>query len=404
MTLQNMRRWLPTARDLDEQQTQVIIDCVNHGDRLVYGPAGSGKTAIALHCANVLHKSGRSFRIIVYTNLLLKFIAAGASDLALPSDCVTTFYRWVRELHVRYIGTPPHDPNDMFSRWVDNLVAYWRRYPAIVPKYEFLLIDEAQDFKDNVATLLHMLSSNLMIFADSAQSLYVDTVDRAALLKRWAPVGATYDIPHNYRNPLSIARVAALFLDTRVNSPSRFLQCVKGRDYDHKPEWHQVANEQGQIDKICELIRETRGSVRIGILYRHRRDLEHDQRALAQRHIPVQIGLPQTDTINFNVCLPVLITAHSAKGMEFDQVILPWLDSDKWDGDAMNVHERNLFFVALTRANERLYMVATRGKECAFLTEITGNHPELIQTPGSTSVDRRVYHSAVAQVDEDSPF
>ena len=38
--------------------------------------------------------------------------------------------------------------------------------------------------------------------------------------------------------------------------------------------WYQVTNADEQVDKIRELIEEARGDVRIGILYRHNRDLE----------------------------------------------------------------------------------------------------------------------------------
>ena len=374
----NLLRWLPAFRDMDYEQQAVVTDSLKSGGLLVYGPAGSGKTAIALYSGKTLSDLGKSFKVFVYTNVLMNFIKAGTSDLKLPPDCVTTLYRWARQQHELQIGYPPDGGEEKYSLWVDNLIRYWSRNPSRTTRYDYVLVDEAQDFKDNVARLLHMISPNVLVVADPSQSLYVDTKDRTTLIQRWNPLSDHREIPSNYRNPRSVAKVAALFLDPGTGTPEEFLRRVKGRAHEGKPIWYQVANADEQADRIRDLTEEARGSVRIGILYRHQRDLEQDQIRLQRRGIRTQTKMTGID---FNNAAPVLTTVHSAKGLEFDWVILPSLNEYSWDGNANDRKERNLFFVALTRTKERLYFISRKGSECAFLKEILERDPDSVQSP-----------------------
>lgn len=402
----NLLRWLPAFRDMDYEQQAVVTDSLKSGGLLVYGPAGSGKTAIALYSGKTLSDLGKSFKVFVFTNVLMNFIKAGASDLQLPSDCVTTFYRWARQQHELQIGYPPDTGEDKFSLWVDNLIRHWTRNPSQTPRYDYVLVDEAQDFKDNVARLLHMISPNVLVVADPSQSLYVDTKDRATLIQRWNPLSGYGEIPNNYRNPRSVARVATLFLDPTTSTPADFMGRVKGRAHEGKPIWYQVTNADEQTDRICGLIEKARGSIRIGILYRHQRDLEQEQIRLQRRGARIQVALSKTSGYDFNNPVPVLTTVHSAKGLEFDCVILPSLNEYSWDGDADDRKERNLFFVALTRTKVELCFISRKGSECAFLKEILERDPDSVQSPLVPS-PMKSFASTVAPNafdDNDDPF
>lgn len=78
-----------------------------------------------------------------------------------------------------------------------------------------------------------------------------------------------------------------------------------------------------------------------------------------------------------------LYTMHGAKGLEFDNVVLLGMDDDKIPGDVTrrggqpgdiaNVSsERRLFYVAMTRAKQRLILSHTAGKASRFLHELPG--------------------------------
>jgi len=61
-----------------------------------------------------------------------------------------------------------------------------------------------------------------------------------------------------------------------------------------------------------------------------------------------------------------LITAHSAKGLEFDHVIVMDCGDWRWDGD----DDRRLLYVAMTRARQTLVTIRAEGGRNAYLTDL----------------------------------
>lgn len=72
------------------------------------------------------------------------------------------------------------------------------------------------------------------------------------------------------------------------------------------------------------------------------------------------------DTLNFaNHDLPCILTYHSGKGTEFDNVFIPFADED------MGL-ERNPFYVAITRSSSRLFITYSR-KLTSLLKDVNSN-------------------------------
>jgi ATP-dependent exoDNAse (exonuclease V) alpha subunit len=60
------------------------------------------------------------------------------------------------------------------------------------------------------------------------------------------------------------------------------------------------------------------------------------------------------DTLDFtNLDLPSILTYHSAKGTEFDNVFIPFADDD-------SRIDRNAFYVAITRSSSRVFITYSR--------------------------------------------
>ena len=82
----------------------------------------------------------------------------------------------------------------------------------------------------------------------------------------------------------------------------------------------------------------------------------------------------------------VLMTAHRAKGLEFDHVLI--LDGGGWS-DA-NDEERRLFYVAMTRARKTLTVCESSGGHHAFMRDL--GQLSLRSRPGGFEIDRRLSH------------
>ena len=112
-----------------------------------------------------------------------------------------------------------------------------------------------------------------------------------------------------------------------------------------------------------------------------------------------------------------LSTIHQAKGMEWPVVILPWLvesifPSARSVEDGNIDEERRLFYVAVTRAKDRLYMSAPRAKKTAegglfpvepsiFVKEIP---PELVEAQDIYSYTPEAVQRPRSRFDDDEDY
>lgn len=69
-----------------------------------------------------------------------------------------------------------------------------------------------------------------------------------------------------------------------------------------------------------------------------------------------------------------IITAHGSKGLEYNTVIIPEFNKGKWPSGKNDwktiEEERRIFYVAITRAEESLYIFKDEGEESIFRREI----------------------------------
>ena len=94
----------------------------------------------------------------------------------------------------------------------------------------------------------------------------------------------------------------------------------------------------------------------------HRLALEYSTRTLEEFLENIALVSDQ-DTLKENINAPTLLTLHAAKGLEFGAVFLVGLDdgivphSRSFDEPEGMEEERRLFYVGITRAKDRLYLV-----------------------------------------------
>lgn len=164
------------VRRLTEQQFSVLSMLRRAPRFAVFGPAGSGKTFIAMEQARRLAADGKRVAILCYSRGLSRFIRR-ASD-ALPERqrpaFVGTFHQWGWRLGLQLPATPT-------SQWwetesAQEMLAAVRALEA-ERRFDAIIVDEAQDFGVPwwpvvIASLRDEVNGELVVFADEDQEVF----------------------------------------------------------------------------------------------------------------------------------------------------------------------------------------------------------------------------------------
>lgn len=249
---------------------------------------------------------------------------------------------------------------------------------------DHVLIDEGQDLEPAKWKLLRAIvaegPNDLFIADDTHQRIY----GRPTVLKQYGIhiQGRSRRLTLNYRTTLENLRFALGVLVGETYDDAEGLE-VSTEGYRSarsgpKPTTHAAKSDAEQLDKIAADIRrwvdEGVRKETIAILAASNNAAKKVQQGLAQRDVSVAL-LTQPRVTGGQ---PVVITMHTAKGMEFSRVVLfdvsdgafppPWAykgvpEEDKPDKDRQF---RSLLYVAASRARDEL-VVTWKGAPSALL-------------------------------------
>jgi superfamily I DNA/RNA helicase len=274
-----------------------------------------------------------------------------------------------------------------------DLFEHVNRLPdAGLTKYSYVMVDEAQDLPPVILKFAKKLAQNSITIAyDSAQKIYSSAFSLAEL-------GidirgrASKSLKRTFRNTLEISKFAnALFQhikDAKTGDGDFVLPEYIGRSGE-MPTVIECKNEFDQKNILCalidRLIKEETGT--IGLLYRGENENIRLHSWLKNAGIPAKlISRKKLDSpIQENVRLCSL---HSAKGLEFDVVIIPFfqkgifpyqqaLDDSPDDEQAVIDKERKLLFVGITRARSNVFLLFS-GEKSMYFDELDSNTYRLL--------------------------
>lgn len=352
---------------LTRQQFHALSGLFQMPSVAIVGPAGSGKTVLALWHLQALHESGRRAVYVCFNKVLAESLRLANPTL---SDCIKSVDRLFGEIAPSAARTSDpthfhreHLPTEVF----DRVTSQWNEEK----KYDAVLVDEAQDFSDTQILALSVLrrkEGSWALFLDRQQDLY-----------RVAPGGdvqadVVFRLQYNCRNTSLVNRAANGVSGNQVEShpdvpPGAPVQVefvkrdqMANRAYQLASQWNgQVKGKDGHAPTIAILSPYV---------------LERSAMAGHDRGHGIELrqsinGLGAKATAYFS-------TIKSFKGLEADCVVL--VDAKLPGGPAL-AHED--LYVACTRAKLRLVLltddqVNKSGLEQAVLTG-------QLQTPAATS-------------------
>lgn len=261
-----------------------------------------------------------------------------------------------------------YDFNDMIKIATNNI-----NNNQIKTNYKYIIIDEFQDTSLNRFKLINaiMKQNNAKIFVvgDDYQSIYRFSGCNLDIFLNFNKLVNNLNIinlDYNYRNPKEIIDVANSFIMKNKNQIKKETICLKNINKPIKICFYK--NKRTAIEKILKYI-ETKYLI---------------------------LGRNNKDKDLFNIQDKPFLTIHKSKGLEEDNIILINLtnNNNSLPSKIKNhklinkiiktdyypyEEERRLFYVALTRTRNNIYLLAPKSNYSIFIKELMKNYKNYIE-------------------------
>ncbi|MFO7907217.1 MAG: 3'-5' exonuclease [Planctomycetota bacterium] len=366
---------------LDLQQER-HARALGSGHRILYGVAGSGKTVLLIARARLLSEQEAENRVLVlcYNVALASYLKQCLADCAHATVC--HFDQWAINNGVTRRRGEEND--SLGARMLDRLT----RDARDVHRFDAVLIDEAQDFAPAwfecaLKALKEQLDGDLVIVSDASQGLYRRigvSWESLGIQARGRTISTRFDLHRNYRNSHEILTLARHFAASPTTDTEDGMLCVPVdpelavRKTGIKPVAVRASSRQEECDRIVSVIADLRqgrffghtlpepvAEERIGILYprmhpRYREHFDQLYDRLRRQHTVCWLNRDREARTRVNAPGIKIQTIHSAKGLQYQAVILMWAEllfpPNLPDDDEETY--RRLLYVALTRAEDYL--------------------------------------------------
>lgn len=354
-------KWLVPENELDRDQRDFINSLAqNKSNRWVEGFPGSGKTVLLLYAAkNICVKEPKaSIVFIEFTHSLINMVEAAINELRSGNNFqeipVQTYYEFCKGTEL----------------------------------YDYILCDEVQDLPDRVLSAMHRKArKQVFVAGDLNQSIFIKDPQLGEPTCSPEAIGSILNIPR--RDTLHVIHRLTPTIIKAVNAFMPSMNIMQGRYSMMKTDTQiRVWKASNQTMEADSIMKEALDSVRVdksvGILFRHHANIENFVNAyLKQKRMPLwsvqknKFGRPDYFILNnhlksLNIPMQyvgnkygsfsseestiTLMTYHSAKGIDFDKVFLPFKNQVP---DSMSDIEKTLLMVAMTRSRQDLYISYT---------------------------------------------
>lgn len=366
--------WLvPFSSLTPEQQSAALMPTEGH--RVIVGGPGSGKTLILLHrLAYLFQRNGAkadACRMFVFTTTLKDFIKAALPDTGVPEDLVTTFDKWCVDVYKTHIGGRLPRKTVGKLNLPDFAAIRAAVHEAVTQRgllrhsYEFVVVDEGQDLTTQAVEIVGAVAKHVTVAMDGKQQLYDEGAAEDGILKALGLKRQNVSLVAGFRcNPM-VTALAAHFLPTARQQEEFKLQARNASGDRQRPLLLIAPEWQAEKARIAELMRmRFAQGESVGVLL-PRRNLVFGY-AKGFKEIGIDVVTDGRNGVEFGDPRPKILTYHEAKGLTFDTVFLPRLDTGAFTEHLLK-RQMPLMFVGVSRATRWACLSTLDGRMIAPL-------------------------------------
>lgn len=311
------------------QQSSLLDYIAEQKIATIQGSAGTGKTVVAIEAAHRFSNDNKKVLFMCFNRYLKDHIEEMCNDDNIEVQTINSFIA----KYYPYELENMEERAKIFSGLDDSNF-----------NYDAIVIDEAQDFNEKEIDHLNFIAKykdlNLLVFYDRNQILYTDT------LPKWiTDAECKLVLSKNCRNTKEIAITSRKIIDLDVSNNKNF-SFISG----------ERTESYFFNDNIIENVYKVIKNIKSNNAYKNDDitilSLKSETKSILAgidriRDIPITHS-KQPNSILFT-------TAKKFKGLESNVIIVVDIDADNFT----NKQEQNLFYVATSRAKNKLCLVFT---------------------------------------------
>ena len=274
------------------------------------------------------------------------------------------------------------DFNDMINKCIEVI-----KQKGLKRYYKYVIIDEYQDISVEryilIKTIKDICDSKIFAVGDDYQSIYAfsgSDINMFLRFKKYFGYSKVIKLEHTYRNSQELTNLSTSFITKNIKqirkkviSNKHISKPIKIIYYNH--------NEDIIIKRFFDTVKQD-----ITILIRNKKDFN----SIRCDEIDIK-----DDEIVFKNRNIKYMTIHKSKGLEFENVLLLNMEDAylgfpnkmknpeifKYIGakDDSIFEERRLFYVALTRTKNNVYMFVDRNRPSIFVKELLLQYKKYIE-------------------------